>query len=387
MASWVQQAEDRARHYRNLAFDTYWSVRRRRPVVDHAVRAYERYADRNGTQLAGAVTYFAFLSFFPILALAFAAVGYAATFQLELRDYVEQVLEEILPGLSEQLPVDQIADARVGAGVIGLLGLLYAGLNSVWALRQALHSIWLRSVREGPNFLVAKAGDLLVLAVLGLTLLVSVVLTSLAQAATRWLLAWVDLDGSLVAVAAIRGLGLVIAVGVNMLLFLIVFTRLSGSGQPLRLMWRGALLGAVGFEILKSTAALLLAGTLTNPVYASFAVVVGLLVWINLVMRLVVFSAAWTATWLPVPPPYTGSMPLSAEDHGTGDRDTGGGASGPGSPGPGGAPAGAHPVPSRPAPLRPARRPPGWLVPAGAAAGAAGAAGAVYWWLRRGRRR
>ena len=79
-------------------------------------------------------------------------------------------------------------------------------------------------------------------------------------------------------------------------------------------MWWGALIGAVGFELLKSAATLLLAGTLTNPVYASFAVLVGLLVWINLVMRLVLFSAAWTATWLPVLPPYTGSLPLPEEN-------------------------------------------------------------------------
>jgi len=294
--------------------DAYWELRRRSPGVDHLVRAYERYADRNGNQLAGAVTYFAFLSFFPLLALAFAAVGFLATMQVQADGYLQTALDEVLPGLSDQLPVDEIASARVGASVIGALGLLYAGLNSVSALREALHAIWLKNLKEGPNVLLRKGGDLLVMLGLGVALLLAVAITSVAQAATQWLLSLVGLDGSLLADLALRALALAIAVAVNMGIFVLAFSLLSGSGRPTRMMWRGALLGAVGFEILKAGAALLLSGTLSNPVYASFAVLVGLLVWINLVMRLVMFSAAWTATWLPMPPPYTGSLPLPSEN-------------------------------------------------------------------------
>ena len=50
-------------------------VREHRPFVDHVVRTVEHYGSVNGNALAAAVTYFAFLSFFPILALAFAVVG------------------------------------------------------------------------------------------------------------------------------------------------------------------------------------------------------------------------------------------------------------------------------------------------------------------------
>ena len=56
--------------------DRVRSVRARRPPVDHLVRAYDRNSEVVGGQLAAAVTYFGFLSFFPLLALAFAMVGY-----------------------------------------------------------------------------------------------------------------------------------------------------------------------------------------------------------------------------------------------------------------------------------------------------------------------
>ena len=50
-------------------------LRERRPIVDHVVRILEHYGAVGASQQAGAVTYFAFLSFFPILALAFFVVG------------------------------------------------------------------------------------------------------------------------------------------------------------------------------------------------------------------------------------------------------------------------------------------------------------------------
>lgn len=314
MTSVAERARGAAQRAQNTAMDSYWDLRQRSPAVDHLVRAYERYSDRNGTQLAGAVTYFAFLSFFPILALAFAVVGYLTAVDVQLQHYLEEALDEALPGLSDQLPVEQIAHARVGAGLIGGLGLLYAGLNSVSAAREALHAIWLNSLRQGPNFFVRKGADLLVMVGLGTALLLTVALTSVGQSATYWMLSLVGLDGSVVAGLALRLLALLVATAMNVLVFVLAFSLLSGAGRPTRPMWWGALIGAVGFEALKSAATLILAGTLTNPVYASFAVLVGLLVWINLVMRLVLFSAAWTATWLPVMPPYTGSLPLPEEN-------------------------------------------------------------------------
>ncbi|RCV49662.1 YihY/virulence factor BrkB family protein [Marinitenerispora sediminis] len=292
--------------------EAYWSLRRNRPVLDHLVRAVERYTDRRGDSLAASVTYYAFLSFFPLLALGFSVLGYVAEFNIEARTYLEQAVWETLPGLAEGLPLDEIARARAGAGALGLLGLLYAGLGSVAALREALHAIWLRDTAAAGNPVLTKLGDAAVTAVLGGALLASVALTGIAQAATGWLLSWFGLDGSLFASITLRGLGLLIAVGMDILIFFVLFARLSGAGRPWGPVWRGALLAAVGFEALKATGALLISGTLSNPVYASFAVLAGLLVWINIVLRFLLFTACWAATWLPVPPPYQGAPPMAA---------------------------------------------------------------------------
>ncbi|GAB3208980.1 YihY/virulence factor BrkB family protein [Marinactinospora thermotolerans] len=306
----MERFRDRVRKRVNTALDAYWGLRRTRPGFDHLVRAYERYSGQQGSLLAASVTYYAFLSFFPLLALAFSLLGYVAAVDLEARAYLEQAVEETLPGLADRLPLEEVARARVGAGLLGLLGLLYAGLGAVSALREALRVIWLRSTAQAVNPLLGKLTDLLVVVVLGVALLGSVALTSAAQAATRWSLSWVGLEHTPAALLATRFLGLAIAVGVDTVLFLVVFGRLSGGGWSWRPLWRGAFFAALGFEALKATGALLIRSTLDNPVYASFAVLAGLLVWIDIVLRFVLFAAAWTATWLPVPPPYQGSVPI-----------------------------------------------------------------------------
>ena len=51
------------------------AIRERRPFVDHLVRMQEHYGAVKAGQQAGAVTYFAFLSFFPLLALAVFVLG------------------------------------------------------------------------------------------------------------------------------------------------------------------------------------------------------------------------------------------------------------------------------------------------------------------------
>jgi membrane protein len=62
--------------------------------------------------------------------------------------------------------------------------------------------------------------------------------------------------------------------------------------------FRGAVFGAVGFNILKLVGTLYIGRTVSNgvEVYGTFAVVVGLLIWINLVSRFVLYSAAWVVT-------------------------------------------------------------------------------------------
>lgn len=272
------------------------------PWLDHLIRTFHRYQSQRGDRLAGAVTYFAFLSFFPLLALAFALFGYVLTLRPDALTTLVKAIDQQLPGLADQLRVQDLATARGSAGVIGLLGLLYAGLGVVDALRDAVHEICV-SCEPPMNWFVGKLRDLVALLLMGLTLVVSVLVGGFAVQATGTIVGWLGLADSVVAAALVRTAGVLISVAADMLVFLVILGWMGKVGEPLFTTLKGALLGAVGFGALKQAATLLLSHTLSNPIYGTFAVIVGLLVWLNLSSRWVLYVAAWTSTANGAPPP------------------------------------------------------------------------------------
>ncbi|WP_246609730.1 YihY/virulence factor BrkB family protein [Nonomuraea rhizosphaerae] len=284
----------------------YWRIRR--PWVDHLIRTVQRYQLRFGDRLAGAVTYFAFLSFFPLIALAYAIFGYVLSEDQNVIYALETAIKEQLPGLSNQLDLKSIANAKATAGIIGLLGLLYAGLGAVDALRGALRDMYMTTAPP-PNFFIGKLRDLLTLLMLGFTLIVSVLVGGFATQATTAVAEFLGLGSAPVTTGTLWLVGVAAGVGADWVLFLIVLGFVAKSDQPFKVLAMGALLGAIGFAVLKQVASLLLAQTLSNPIYGTFAVMVGLLIWINFSARLVMYVAAWTATAGLHPPPSPSPIP------------------------------------------------------------------------------
>jgi membrane protein len=288
------------------------TIRKRRPFVDHFIRAGSRYQADAGDRLAASVTYFGFLSFFPLIALAFSIAGFVVDAYPDAQSKLTEQINNFLPGLADKLDVTTIGNAKVATGLIGIVGLLFAGLGWIDALREAIRTMWHHNVKAG-NFVVKKLVDIGVLIGLGLTLVASVAVTGVSSAAMAWFLDLVGLENNSVARIGLRIVGLALALLVDLAVFVYLFTRLPRLNTPIKRVLKGALLGAVGLEILKVVGSILVARTTNNPVYGAFAVVVGLLIWINLVSRFVLFTAAWTVT-----APYDTDVPPS----GTADEET-----------------------------------------------------------------
>ncbi len=273
-------------------------VRRRRPFVDHVLRMQEHYGSVKAGQQAGAVTYFAFLSFFPILALAFFVVGWVAKYYADVRTDLEKALNGIIPELIGDAPgqvqISSIEDSVATLGIVGLLVLIYSGLGWLSALRAALVVVFEVSPQAAPNFVFGKLRDLLTLVLLGVILLVSVAVAGLVGGFPETVLGWMHVDleiGWLV-----KLLTVVIGFGANMLLFFAIFQLLVKQGTPRRSLWSGALLGAIAFEILKQISARLFASTTGSPAFQAFGIALILLIWINYFSRVILYSAAWAHT-------------------------------------------------------------------------------------------
>ncbi|MGW2152128.1 YihY/virulence factor BrkB family protein [Nonomuraea sp. NPDC001699] len=284
----------------------HWRVRRL--WIDHLVRAVRRYQLQGGDRLAGSVTYFCFLSFFPLLALGYAVLGFTLDASSATREALETAITERLPGMAADLNLEQIAGARTTAGIIGLLGLLYAGLGAMDALRAALREMSMTTVPP-PNYFLGKLRDLVSVILLGATLVVSALVSGAATTVTDKVLDRIFGDNSLLSTEAFRIFVVVASVAADWVLFVIMLGWVAKPAEPFKVIVRGALLGAIGFGLLKQLASLLLSHTLSNPVYGAFAATVGLLVWMNFSARLVLLAAAWTSTTGLCPPPSPSPIP------------------------------------------------------------------------------
>lgn len=274
-------------------------LRKRRPSVDHLARAGGRFQADAGNQLAAAVTYFSFLSIFPLLLLALSVFGFVLKGHPDLQAKLLANVSSALPGGGEEVTrsIDGAVNSRAATGIVGLLGLLYSGLSWVDNLRTAVRTVWHQNVSAG-NFFVTKGKDLLILLGLGLTLGASVAITGIGTAATSFVIDVVGLSHFLGVGVLTKVITVALAVAADVLVFLWLFVRLPKVPAPRDRVLRGALFAAVGFEILKLVGTYYIARVTKNATatYGAFGVVIGILVWLNLVSRFVVFAAVWTVT-------------------------------------------------------------------------------------------
>jgi membrane protein len=276
------------------------TARERVPTLDHAVRTVGHYNSVNGGLQAAGVTYAAFLSFFPILALGFAIVGYAARLLPDGADAEANLvaaITSVFPGLigdhKGEISLDTFRSAAPAILSVGLPLAVWSGLGWLSSMRTALLEVFELPSDEQPNWLVGKLRDLTALVALGGTLILAVAVSGVVGTLSGRIL-------SLVGVAEFDWLlaSLVPLVGVvaNAVLFFALYQLLARPRLPRRSLWTAAAIGAVGFEVLKQLSSYLLKSTAQQPAFQAFGIALVLLVWINYFTQLVLYTAAWAHT-------------------------------------------------------------------------------------------
>lgn len=270
------------------------------PFLAHVIRMLDHYGQRRGNLAAGGATYFGFLSFFPLLAVSFAVVGQLAEVYPDAQQDFVDALGGVLPGIVSvdpapgRIALSDIASNAPAIYTIGLATALYAGLNWVSGLRDGLNQMLDLPTTEAGNIVKAKGTDLVTLAVLGLVLVASVSIGGLPVALGSTILDAIGLSG-VVGTVLLTIVSVAVGVAVSTLLFWAIFRLLPKPDLPAAALWRGALFSAVGFELIKQFASLILRGASSVPV-ASLAIALTLVVWIYYFSRLVMYGVSWACT-------------------------------------------------------------------------------------------
>lgn len=271
------------------------TARRRVPLVDHLVRAFTRYQADSGNRFAAAVTYFWFLSLFPILLLTVSILGYALGADAE-QQVVDGLGDQLPEGLAETLG-ETLTEAKGPAGIIGIIGLLFAGLGWVDALREAIRRMW-HLPEEPGNIVVKKLRDVVVLVSLFAVVGASVAVTGVVTGFSDQVLDWLGLQNGPVGSAIAFAAGVALTLLADLVLFVYLFTRMARVRTSIVAVLPAAVFGAVGFEILKIVGGFYVARTTSRgeATYGAFAVVVGLLLFLYLLSRLILLAAVFAVT-------------------------------------------------------------------------------------------
>ncbi|NKE93181.1 inner membrane protein YhjD [Pantoea agglomerans] len=274
------------------------------PAVAHFIRALDRFNDRLGSQFGAAITYFSFLSLIPILMVSFAAVGFVLASNPDLlTDIINKIVSSISdPTLATTLKntVNTAIQQRATVGITGLLLALYSGLNWMGNLREAIRAqsrdVWERKPDDKEKIWKRYIRDLLSLTGLMLALVITLSLTSVAGSAQAMIVSALGLDGVDWLRPALTIIATSISVMANYLLFLWIFWILPRHKPRKKALFRGTLLAAIGFEVIKFVMTLTLPKLATSPSGAAFGSVLGLMAFFYFFARLTLFCAAWIAT-------------------------------------------------------------------------------------------
>ncbi len=265
------------------------------------VRTVVLFIEFRGPLMAAGLSYHSIFASFAAIWVAFAGASLFVDANPVLRNALFEIIDKSVPGLLQWDGGPGAIDPEVllQAQILGVTGVIAAIVLVVTALAWlASARLAVRALFDLPklerNYFLLKLKDLGLALAFGVALLVSAAISVFSTAAVDVLLDWLGIDSdSRVASIAVGTVGLLVMLTLDTVVLAGLFRVMSGLLIPARRLFAGALLGAVGLGVLKVLGTALLGGATRNPLLASFAVIIGLLIWFNLVCSVILLAASW----------------------------------------------------------------------------------------------
>jgi YihY family inner membrane protein len=243
------------------------------------------------------------VSLFPLLLVATTVLGYVLHDNPDLQQRILDSALANFPIIGDQLRTNVTSVRGTGVAlVVGILFTLYGGLGIANVSQQALNRIWGVPIYARPGFFPRLTRSLALIAMLGLAILVTTVLSGI---------------GARVAPDLVTSIGVaLVAITANIVLFAIAFQVMIARPVAWRDLMPGAIVAGVLWELMQRLGSLYVSRVLQgmSQVYGLFALVLGLLVWISLQARVVLYSAEINAVKVTALWPRSIGPPLTEAD-------------------------------------------------------------------------
>ena len=199
-----------------------------------------KFFDDFGSYLAGVLTYYAFVSLFPLLLLASTILGFVLAGDQRLQ-------HEVLTSALAQFPVigqelgqpKRLSGGTIGL-VVGILGALYGGLGVAQAFQYATNTMWGIPRNNRPNPLKARGRSVVLLGTAGLAVLATTGLSVMGG------------GGAGALGQAAKYLVLAASVLINIAVCIFAFRYASARRLSVRDVAPGAVASAVAWQLLQS---------------------------------------------------------------------------------------------------------------------------------------
>ena len=254
-------------------------LQRKHGVLGFPYAVVKKYGDDAGGREAALITYYGFLSIFPLLLLGVAVLSRVLASHPDLRErLITAVVPEALRSTVEHslaaLPTSTIPF------VFGLIGLLYSGTGVVFSVYQTLNHVAAVPYRLRAPFLFRY--------VRVFVMLVTLLVGGLAVGALTVVATALPGQPGIQRAAAVLGSALVVFA-----VLLLAARLLLVRPAPVRALWPAAILGAAVVTLVLTVGAPLLSRLVAKagPVYGSFATVAGMFALLYLVGQGLVYAA------------------------------------------------------------------------------------------------
>lgn len=272
-----------------------WALARR------PVRAALLYIERRGPMLADSVTYRALFSVFAGVLLGFSIAALWLAGNPVAWQAIIDAVQSAVPGLIGEDGVIKTEDLRAPAslsiaGIISLVALVGAALGAIGSLRAAVR-VLAGTLQDDILWIWVILRNLALAIGIGLAFVASAFLTFAGQLGIVWITGLLGLpEDSPVAAWTVRLVSLLVVFALDAVIIIGVFLLLSGVRPSARSLWSGALLGALGLLALQELSSLFVGGATSNPLLASFASLLALLIWLNFSAQVMLFACAYIVT-------------------------------------------------------------------------------------------
>lgn len=259
------------------------ALQQRHPRAGFPIATVYKFADDQGIFLAALITYYGFLSLFPLLLLVASALGFLLQSQPDLQEVLLDTAVGQFPVIGTEVTNPAgLRGSRSGV-LVGALIAVYGASRVSHATQHAMNVCWAVPRVKRPNPIVARLRSAALIGIAATALLGSTVLSALSNSAGSY---GVELGG--------LTSGALLAASSVMVCALFALGMRTSTAHPLT--WGqvlpGAVTAAIGWQLMQSFGATYVGQVVngTNDTYGVFALVLGLMAWLFIIACILVLS-------------------------------------------------------------------------------------------------